>query len=521
MEIVIASIAGVIIGGVVVFIIRRLQDNASKKSARVEAEKILQRAKSESHKIKKDSETKAKDFETRARKNAEQEIQKQKSQLKNKESQFDRRIKELDEQAKSLQENHDRNLQEIADRQNKIKASEERLQNLEKSSLDNIDLLKRKLESVAQMSTEQARQQLFETLEKQVQKEAHVRLSKIEAEAEKEADGRARRILSQAVARFASEYTSERTVTVLALTSDEMKGKIIGREGRNIRTLEAMCGVDLIVDDTPEAVVISGFDPVRRELARRTIVKLMEDGRVHPARIEEVAEKQRVELMKSLKEEGEKTVLDLGLAQVHPEIMKVLGSLKYRQTHSQNALFHCIEVATLAGLLAAEIGVNPKTARRAGLLSGIGLGVDHTAEGSYSIAGAEFAKKYNETDEVVQAIRSHQEEEKPNSSLAWIVFAANALSASRPGARRPHMDGFINRLIELESIGNSFEGVLKTYALQAGKEVRVLIESSRVTDDQASMLSRDIVRKIEREMPQLNQVRVTVVRQTRAVEFAR
>jgi ribonuclease Y len=300
-----------------------------------------------------------------------------------------------------------------------------------------------------------------------------------------------------------------------------MKGKIIGREGRNIRTLEALCGVDLIVDDTPEAVVISGFDPVRRELAKRTLEKLMEDGRVHPARIEEVVEKMRAELTKSIKEEGEKLVVELGITNLHPEIVKVLGSLKYRHSHTQNLLNHSMEVAHLAGIMAAEVGANVKLARRAGLLHDIGKGIDHTVEGHHAIVGADFAKKYGENEAVCHAIRAHHNDEQPNSMIAHIVQAANVLSNSRPGARRPGMDNYINRLQDLESIGNSFDGVLKTFAVQAGKEVRVIVEASKVTDDQTLMLSRDVARKIEREMPNLGQVKVAVVRETRSVEMAR
>jgi ribonuclease Y len=282
-----------------------------------------------------------------------------------------------------------------------------------------------------------------------------------------------------------------------------------------------MCGVDLIVDDTPETIVISGFDPVRRELARRTIDKLMEDGRVHPARIEEVVEKQRAELSKSMKEEGDKVIVELGISQVHNELVKLIGSLKYRSIHAQNALNHALEVAHISGLLAAEIGVNVKIAKRAGLLHNIGLAAEHTFEGSYAFVGAELAKKYGESEDVCHAIRAHNDNEKPSSALAWIVHTANILSSSRPGARRQQMDNFINRLKDLESIANSFDGVMKSVAVQAGREVRVLVESSRVTDDQSLMLARDIVKKIERELPHVGQVKVTLVRETRSVEVAR
>lgn len=521
MELAITAILGLFLGGIIVFAIKKLQDQNKKKSARIEAERIVNRAKSEAAKLKKESENRAKDFESRARKNVEADIHKQKSTLKNKESQLERRLKEIDDQLKQKLEENDRYLNTLKDRENKIGIAENRIQDIEKKSEIQIQELRLKLESVAAMSQDEARRQLLEALEDEAKMEASKKIAQIESEAQKEAEKNSKRILATALARFASEYTSERTVSVLALPSDEMKGKIIGREGRNIRTLEALCGVDLIVDDTPEAVVISGFDPVRRELARRTIEKLMEDGRVHPARIEEVVEKQRSELMKSMKEEGENVVMELGIANMHPELVKIIGGLKYRSYQGQNALNQALEVANIAGLLAAEMGFNVKLAKRAGLLHNIGKAIDHTVEGSYASVGAEAAKKYNESEDVCHAIRAHDEEEKPHSILAWIVHAAFILSSSRPGARRPQIDTFIHRLEDLESIGNSFDGVLKTLALQAGKDVRVIVESSKITDDHAVMLSRDIARKIEREVPQAGQVKVTVVRETRSVEHAR
>lgn len=513
------GIISAMLGGVLVFLFKKIQDDSQKKSAQAEADKIINKAKSESAKLKKDSENKAKDFEVRARKNVEADIHKQKSNLKNKESQLERRLKELDDQAKQKQEEHERLMNQLKDREEKINITESRTKELMTVTEKHLEDLKSKVLSVAQMSAEEAKRQLKMALEDEARQEASKAIAAIEEEANKESEKKAKRILSVALSRFASEYTSERTVSVLALTSDEMKGKIIGREGRNIRTLEALCGVDLIVDDTPEAVVISGFDPVRRELAKRTIEKLMEDGRVHPARIEEVVEKQKVELAKSIKEEGDRVVVELGLPNLHPEIVKVIGGLKYRNHQGQNTLNHSVEVAYIAGIIAGEVGVNVKQARRAGLLHDLGKAIDHTHEGSHSVVGAEFAKKYNESDEICMAIRTHEEE--PQSTLGWIVYAANILSNSRPGARRPQMDSFVHRMQDLESIGNSFDGVLKTLALQAGKDIRVLVESSRVTEDQAGMLARDVARKIERDMPHLGAVKVTVVRETRAVEHAR
>ncbi len=521
MEIVIAAIIGLFFGGLGVFVFKKVQDEKKKKSARIEAEKIINRARSESAKIKKDSETRAKDFESRARKNVETDVHKQKQTLKNKENQLERRLKELDDQGKQKNDEHQRLLGQLKDREEKIVVSENRVRDLEKKSENHLAEFKQKLELVSKMSQSEAKQQLYQSLEEEAKIEGAKKIAQIEDEVLKDADRRAKKIITNALARFASEYTSERTVSVLALPSDEMKGKIIGREGRNIRTLEAMCGVDLIVDDTPEAVVISGFDPVRRALARRSIEKLMEDGRIHPARIEEVVEKQRTELMKSIKEEGERAVVELGLANIHQELVKLLGGLKFRSTHAQNALNHSLEVAYISGLIAGELGLNVKTAKRAGLLHDIGLAIDHTNEGNHSTLGAEWARKFGENEEICHAIRAHHDDEKPNTAYAWIVQAANLLSNSRPGARRPQMDAYVHRLEDLESIGNSFDGVLRTFALQAGKEVRVMVESSKVTDDLAMLLSRDVARKIEREMPQMGQVRVSVVRETRSVEHAR
>lgn len=521
MEVVLAAVIGLVLGGIAVFVIKKAQDEAQKKSAKAESERIINRAKSEAQKIDRDSKNKAKDFESRARKNVETDIQKQKSQLKSKEGQLERRLKEIEEQHKAKLEEIEKTERSLQDKNKKIEITENRIDELEKKVEGEYQELRDKLTRVSTMTPEEAKREMVQALEGEAKAAAAKRLQEIEAEAEKEADRRAKRIIAVAVSRFASEYTSERTVSVMALPSEEMKGKIIGREGRNIRTLESLCGVDLIVDDTPEAVVISGFDPVRRELARRTLTKLLEDGRVHPARIEEVVEKVKVELQKDLREEGEKLVVELGIGQMHHEIARAIGSLKYRHSFTQNLLSHSLEVSHLSGLMAAEVGVNVKLAKRAGLLHDIGMAIDHTVDGSAAMVGADFCRKYGESEAVCHAIRAHRGEEPANSALAHIVAAAYQMSVSRPGARRPGMDNYINRLQELESIGNSFDGVLRTFAVQAGREIRVLVEASKVTDDQSHMLSRDIVRKIEREMPHLGQVKVAVYRETRSVEMAR
>jgi ribonuclease Y len=412
-------------------------------------------------------------------------------------------------------------MNQLKDREQRLLQIEARMQEQKATLEKELSELRTQLTRVASMSEDEARRILLDALTEEAKKQASAQIEKIEKEAELEAAERARKLLVTAMARFASEYTSERTVSVLTLESEELKGKIIGREGRNIRTLEALCGVDLIVDDTPEAVVISGFDPIRRELARRTIEKLLEDGRVHPARIEEVVERQRIELQKSIKEEGDKAVEELGIGQVHPEVARLIGSMRFRHTMTQSLLNHSLEVAYLSGVMAGELGLDIKMARRAGLLHDIGKCIDHSFEGSHAVVGADFVKKFGESESIVHAIRAHHNDEKPSTLLAHIVIAANQISNSRPGARRPGMDNFVKRHADLESIANSFDGVIRSYAVQAGREVRVLVEASRVTEDMSKMLSRDILKKIERELPHIGNVKVVVVRETRAVEYAR
>jgi ribonuclease Y len=392
---------------------------------------------------------------------------------------------------------------------------------MEEKAHQQISDLEMRLQSVANMTPEQAKNELLNAMTEDARKEMSAKVAQIEEETLQEANRKARRILATAVARYASEVATERTVSSIPLSGEEMKGKIIGREGRNIRALEAACGVDLIIDETPETVIISSFDPVRREIARRSLEKLMEDGRVHPARIEEVVEKVKSELFNSMREEGEKVAFELGVHNLNPNIIKILGGLKYRQGEGQNMLQYSIEVANLAGLIAEEIGADEKLAKRAGLLHALGRGLDHTFEGSYSQAGADFAKRNGERDEIVHAIRSHSDEVKPDSTLAHIVQSAFNLTRSRPGARRQNLDTFIKRLSDLESVANSFDGVARSYAIQSGKEIRVIVDSGKVTDDQANMLSRDIARKIERELNYTGQVKVAVVRETRIVEHAR
>ncbi len=516
-----AALVGLALGAIGMMLYKKAIDEKTKKGAESEAERILGKARSEASRVDRDSKQRAKDFEARARKNAENDIQKQKQKLTQEEKSLVDKEAKLEKEFQNKEQDLEQRLQEIAARDEKIKIAEKRLIELENEARRREEELRAKIESISGLSAAEAKKEMTDALTEDVRAEAAKRAIEIEEEAKADADARAKRIIAMAVARYAGEYTSERTVSVINLPNEEMKGKIIGREGRNIRALEAACGVDLIVDETPEAVVISSFDPVRREVARKALEKLMEDGRVHPARIEEVIEKVKKEIFKTMKEDGDKAVFELGLHGIHPEIVKVLGSLKYRHTLSQSVLQHSIEVGFLAGMMAAELGVDVKRARRAGLLHDIGKGLDHTNEGAHAVVGAEFLKKFGENEQVCHAVRAHHDDEKPNSVLAFLVQAANVLSNSRPGARRQTMDAYIRRMEDMESIGNSFDGVVRTFAVQTGKELRVLVESSRVTDEQASMLSYDIARKIERELSYPGQVKVSVVREVRVVEHAR
>jgi ribonuclease Y len=343
----------------------------------------------------------------------------------------------------------------------------------------------------------------------------------IEEEAKETADKKSKEIISLAIQRYAGEYVAERTVSVVPLPSDEMKGRIIGREGRNIRALEAATGIDLIIDDTPEAVILSGFNPVRREVARIALEKLIADGRIHPGRIEEVVRKAEEEVELAIKDAGEQAAFDLGVHGIHPEVLKLIGRLRYRTSYSQNIYQHSLEVAFLCGIMAAELGINVKQAKRAGLLHDLGKAVDHEVEGSHAVIGAELARKYGETPKIVHAIMAHHEDEKPNSVLAVLVQAADALSGARPGARREMMETYVKRLDDLEKISTSFAGVTNAFAIQAGREIRVMVSSEEVTDETAILLAKDIAKKIEADMTYPGQIKVNVIRETRAIEYAR
>ncbi|MEK7850300.1 MAG: ribonuclease Y, partial [Deltaproteobacteria bacterium] len=410
---------------------------------------------------------------------------------------------------------------EIVRREKNLTQTEAQVQEKEKRYTELIEEEQRKLESISGISSEEAKNMLIAAMESEAKHEAAKTIKKIEDETKEVADGKAKEIISTAIQRYAGEYVSERTTSVVHLPSDEMKGRIIGREGRNIRALEAATGVDFIIDDTPEAIIISGHNPVRREVARQSIERLVADGRIHPARIEEVVAKVSQELENTIKVAGEQATFDTGLHGIHPELVKLIGRLKYRTSYAQNVYAHSLEVAFICGVMAAELGINQKQAKRAGLLHDIGKAVDHEVEGSHAVIGAELAKKYGEHPKVVHAIMAHHEEEKPQTVLAFLVAAADALSAARPGARREMVETYVKRLEDLERIATSFKGVSKSYAIQAGREIRVMVEPTVINDETSVMLARDIARKIESEMTYPGQIRVTVVRETRAVEVAK
>lgn len=380
---------------------------------------------------------------------------------------------------------------------------------------------KKELEKVSGLTLEEAKDLLLKAMKEEARHEGAKLVKKITSEARENAGKEAKKIISTAIQRYAGDYVAERTVSVVHLPGDEMKGRIIGREGRNIRALEAATGIDLIIDDTPEAVILSGFNPVRREIARLSLEKLISDGRIHPARIEDVVERATEEVDQTIKEAGEQAAFDLGVHGIDPELIKVLGKLKFRTSYAQNVLQHSVEVAFLAGTIAAELGLNVKLAKRMGLLHDIGKAVDYEVDGAHAIIGAKLAKKYGEKDDVVNAIASHHEDQMPESVYDFIVQSADALSGARPGARKESLENYIKRLEDLEGIANSFDGVVNTYAIQAGREIRVITESEKVNDDTAVLLSRDIARQIEENLTFPGQVKVVVIRETRAVEYTK
>lgn len=486
-------------------------------NARLNAGHIIEDAEKQARTIKKEAELEGRDIVLKARGEFEKEKQEMQKELQVLEKRLISREENLEKKFDLLEnkENELRKLdQSVIDRKKHLEALERKYQDL-------VSETKLKLEKVAGLSAEDAKKQLKENLIDEVKADSAKMIKDIEDEAREKGEKEAQYILSSCMERMASDYVSEHSISVVHLPSDEMKGRIIGREGRNIRALEAATGIDIVIDDTPEAVVLSGFNPIRREVARRSLDSLIQDGRIHPARIEEIVAKVEKEINSEIKNTGEEIVYELGVHNVHPELLKLIGSLKFRYSYGQNVLQHSKEVAYLAGMMAAQLGLDEKRAKRAGILHDIGKAVSHEVEGSHAIIGMEYAKKYREADDITHAIGAHHEDIEQISTLDVLVDAADALSGARPGARREVVETYVKRLDDLEKISKSFGGVEKAYAIQAGREIRVLVDNDRLNDSEANLLCRDIAKKIEAEMTYPGQIKVTVIRETRSVDYAK
>jgi len=515
--VILLSIVTAVVGFFAGNLLRKKLTESKISSAEEQAVKLLEDAKRQAETVSKEASLQAKDVVYQAKAEFERETKDKRRDLQTLEKRLQQKEENLDKKMNVYD-------QRDADCTKKEQSLYTKEQNLVQKD-EKLDLLiadeMNKLENISGMSAAEAKKVLMEAMENEAKLDAAKRIKVIEEEARETSDKKSKEIIALAIQRYAGEYVAERTVSVVALPSDEMKGRIIGREGRNIRALEAATGIDLIIDDTPEAVILSGFNPVRREVAKIALEKLIADGRIHPGRIEEVVAKATEEVELAMKDAGEQAAFDLGVHGIHPEVLKLIGRLRYRTSYSQNVYQHSLEVAFLCGIMASELGLNVKQAKRAGLLHDLGKAVDHEVEGSHAVIGADLAKKYGETAKIVHAIMAHHEDEKPNSMLAVLVQAADALSGARPGARREMMETYVKRLEDLERIATSFTGVTNSFAIQAGREIRVMVSSDEVSDERAMMLAKDVAKKIEAEMTYPGQIKVNVIRETRAIEYAR
>lgn len=517
MAIIFASILFLILGAGVGFFIRHRQAQVDVKEREERGDQIIEKAKES-----------ANDIKYKARKEAKEIIKEERTQfeneIRNREKEFKKQEKEIAQMEAKLETKIEHNKNEAE----KLLRDQEELSDMKLRTQKEIEKYKAKqsdisvkLSEVAGMTKEQAKNELLSAMEEDARVDFAKIAKRIEEEVKEDAESKAKRVVGIAIQRFAGEYVAEKTISTVDLPGDEVKGRLIGREGRNIRAFEQICGVDLIIDDTPEVVVISSFNVVRREIARRTIEKLIADGRIHPAKIEEFHDKAKQEMDKQLLDLGQKAQMEIGVHGIHPEVLKLVGALNWRTSYTQNQYQHAIEAAFICGAMASEMGLNVKQARRAGLLHDIGKVLDASAEGSHAVIGADFAKKYGEPPDIVHAIRAHHDDEKPESVLAHLVAAADALSGARPGARKAMMESYVSRLTDIEQIVNSFDGVSRSYAISGGREVRVFVENENVTDEETVMLSRDIAKKIEEEMSYPGTIKITVLRETKAVGVAR
>ncbi|MCP4689934.1 MAG: ribonuclease Y [Desulfobacterales bacterium] len=485
-------------------------------AAKSEASRLMEDARRQAENMLKEADLESKDRLLKMKSEFDAETMDTKSELKKRETRLNQREERLDRKTYQF-ERRDRELSKKEKRLNKREGEIQRNREKYKSLVEEEKI---QLEKISGLTADQAKELLIRAMENEARYEGAKLIKKIENETNEQADKKAKKIIATAIQRYAGDFIAERTVSVVQLPSDEMKGRIIGREGRNIRALEAATGIDLIIDDTPEAVILSGFNPVRREVARLSLIKLISDGRIHPARIEDVVKKVTDEVDTTIKEAGEQAAFDLGVHGIHNELIRYIGRLKFRTSYAQNVLQHSVEVGFLCGVMAAELGLNQKLARRMGLLHDLGKAVDHEVEGPHALIGSKLAKKFGEYPKVVHAIAAHHEDVTPNTVYALLVQAADGLSGARPGARKEMLENYIKRLEDLEKIANSFRGVSNSYAIQAGRELRVIVESGAVSDEDATLISRDIVKKIEESLTFPGQIKITVIRETRAVEYA-
>ena len=506
-------IVGLFVGAIIAFIIMSLK----KKSEQYKASSIIEKAKKEAEKAKRDALLDAKEETYKLKLETEKEIKEKKEEIKSNEERLLQRESSIDRRDGLLQNRE----QMLDEKENSIIKKQKEIQKLEEKAENVIKEQIEKLEKISGFSKKQAKEEIMKQVELSMSKEIASFIKEKEAEAKMEVDKKAKNLLVESMEKYASDVTNEQTVSVVNLPNDDMKGRIIGREGRNIRTIEAVTGVDLIIDDTPEAVILSSFDPIRREVARIALEKLIVDGRIHPARIEEMVERAKKDVENDIKEEGEQATLETGVHGLHPEIIRLLGRLKYRTSYGQNVLKHSIEVSYLASVMASELGLDVNLAKRAGLLHDIGKAIDQEQEGPHALIGGDFAKKYHESALVVNAISAHHGDVEMMSMEAVLVQAADAISAARPGARRETLEAYIKRLEKLEEIANSYEGVDKSYAIQAGREIRIMVKPEQLDDAGSVELARNLAKSVEEQLEYPGQIKINVIREIRAVDFAK